>query len=219
MATILLLEDEIDLREEIADFLKSEGYQVLEATNIAEFTPLMHQFDIAIIDVGLPDGDGLQVASNLRSTRPKSGIVMLTAQSDLKTKISSLSESADFYLVKPVSFEELLAHMQALQRRVTIRWRLDLAKCELISPDAYSEVLNSMEFALVKALAKNAGKVVTRRAIAEALEIEWHQLDDRRLDQIVSRLRRRWSKTAGSELPIRTDYGKGFTFSTDIDVI
>ena len=66
MAKLLLLEDEVDYRQEIADFLQSEGHEVLEAGSAAEFTPLMDQMDIALIDVGLPDADGFELAALLR---------------------------------------------------------------------------------------------------------------------------------------------------------
>ncbi|WP_293778400.1 response regulator transcription factor [uncultured Oxalicibacterium sp.] len=219
MTTVLLLEDELDLREEIADFLQGEGYRVLEASTTEEFQSLLFAFDIAVIDVGLPDGDGLAIAADLREQRPQCGIIMLTAQSAVHIKLASLRDSSDAYLVKPVSFDELLAHLQSLQRRVASKWRLHLVERHLTAPNQHCEVLNDMETNLLQILAQHAGEVVTRRAIAAAFGVAWLEFDDRRLDQLVSRLRRRWLKATGAELPIRTDHGKGFTFTSEIDVV
>lgn len=219
MTTVLLLEDEVDLREEVADFLASEGYRVLEAGTVAEFEPLIDAFDIAVIDVGLPDGDGMKVAARLRAARPKCGIITLTAQGGLKNKIVSLRESSDFYLVKPVSFEELAAHLAALERRVSTRWQLQVMQRKLVSPRGHAELLNEQEMMLIELLARNAGEVVSRKAIAAAFGVDWLQFDERRLDQIVSRLRRRWLKNSGAELPFRTEHGKGFIFSAEIDLV
>ncbi len=218
MTTVLLLEDEVDLREEVADFLVSEGYRVLEAGTVGGFESLIDAFDIAIIDVGLPDGDGMQVAAKLRAARPKCGIVMFTAQGGLKNKITSLRESSDFYLVKPVSFEELAAHLTALERRVSTSWQLHVRERKLVSPSGHSELLNEQEMILMELLAKHAGEIVSRKAIAAASGVDWLQFDERRLDQTVSRLRRRWLRNSGKELPCRTEHGKGFTFSAEIDL-
>ncbi|GGI18028.1 response regulator transcription factor [Oxalicibacterium faecigallinarum] len=218
MTTILLLEDEADLREEVADFLVSQGYDVHEAGSVVQFEPLIDAFDIAIIDVGLPDGDGLQVAAKLRAARPQCGIVMLTAQGGLRNKIASLRESADFYLVKPVSFDELSAHLVALERRLGSNWQLRILQRKLISPSGYSGSLSENELILLKLIAAHPGTVVSRKMIAAAFGVDWLQFDERRLDQIVSRLRRRWLRESGKPLPFRTEHGKGFVFLATIDV-
>ena len=219
MTTILLLEDEIDLREEVADFLVSQGYRVCEAGSVAEFEPLIDTFDIAIIDVGLPDGDGMKVAARLRATRPKCGIVMLTAQGGLRNKIASLRESSDFYLVKPVSFDELSAHLAALERRLGSNWQLHVVQRKLVSPSGYSASLSENEMILMKLIATHPGTVVSRRTIAAAFGVDWLQFDERRLDQTVSRLRRRWLRESGKALPFRTEHGKGFVFLAAIELI
>jgi DNA-binding response OmpR family regulator len=215
----LLLEDEVDFREEIADFLTSEGYQVLEAGSVAEFTPLIEQIDIAVIDIGLPDGDGMDVAATLRSIRPKCGIIMLTALGSVSNKILSLRGSADYYLVKPVRFDELLAHMKALERRVAVNWRLLTVERQLHAPDGHCEALTEHEMILLELLAGKAGEVVSRRMIATAFGIDWIQYDERRLDQMVSRLRRRWRSRSGQDLPFRTEHGRGYSFCADIQVL
>ncbi len=219
MSRILLLEDEVDFREEIADFLISEGHSILEASTLAEFEPLIGQFDIAVVDIGLPDGSGRDAATQLRARQSQCGIIMLTALSDMNNRIGSLHESADCYLVKPVNFDELLAHVIALERRLVVRWQLDTVERELRAPYGHWEALTEHEMTLLQLLAGNPGKVVTRQAIAGAFGIRWLDFDDRRLDQTVSRLRRRWRSQSGQDLPCRTEHGKGFSFCADIEVL
>lgn len=219
MIRILLLEDEVDFREEIADFLSSEGHSILEASSIAEFEPLIGHFDIAVIDIGLPDGNGREAAAQLRAQQPQCGIIMLTALSDMGNRIGSLHESADCYLVKPVNFDELLAHVIALERRLVVRWQLDTVERHLRAPYGHYEALTDHEMVLMQLLSGNAGKVVSRQEIAAAFGIRWLDYDERRLDQTVSRLRRRWRNQSGQELPCRTEHGKGFSFCAAIEVL
>ncbi|MFC7289647.1 response regulator transcription factor [Herminiimonas glaciei] len=219
MAKLLLLEDEVDYRQEIADFLKSEGHQVLEAGSAAEFTPLMDVMDIALIDVGLPDADGFEVAALLRKHRNKCGIIMLTAQGGINHKIASLRGGADHYLVKPVRYDELLAHIKALERRMGLGgWRLDTIERKLYAPNGHAEILSEHELKLFELLAAQSGQAVSRRTIANAFGADWLDYDERRLEQIVSRLRRRWRENCPEELPFRTEHGKGYSFCADIEV-
>lgn len=220
MAKVLLLEDELDFREEIADFLTNEGYRVLEAGSVAEAAPLFEQVDIAVIDVGLPDGDGMEVAAELRSLRPRCGIIMLTALGGVGNKIASLRDSADYYLVKPVRFDELLAHLKALERRVgVVHWRLLTVDRKLQAPYGHCEALTEHEMTLMELMAGKAGQVVSRREIAAAFGIRWMDYDERRLDQMVSRLRRRWRQHSGQDLPVRTEHGKGYSFCAEVEIV
>lgn len=138
----LVVRKKIDFREGIAAFLVSEGYCVLEAWNVAEVEPLMAAFDIAIIDVDLPDNDGMKAAVRLRTARPKCGIVMLSARGNVKDKIASLSEAVNLYLTKLINFTELRAYLIALKRRIGTRWQLQCYRGRLLSPDGYAERLN-----------------------------------------------------------------------------
>lgn len=110
MVCVGLLEDEISLRSEVAEFIRSENYQVLEAGSIAEFKPLIPAIQIAIIDIGLPDGNGNDVAKILHQTSPHIGIIMLTARGSTNDKIKGLKSGADQYLIKPIDFDELSAY-------------------------------------------------------------------------------------------------------------
>ncbi|WP_050464877.1 response regulator transcription factor [Herbaspirillum autotrophicum] len=219
MAKILLLEDEADLRSEVVDFLCNEGHQVSEAGDVATFMPLIDAADIAIIDVGLPDGNGFSVAANLRKSHPRIGIIMLTARGSVDDKIIGLRGGADQYLVKPIRFTELAAYITAMARRVAPdNWRLNLIERRLHAPGGQAESMSSQEMSLLELLARNSGRVVDRPAIAKAFGADWLDYDERHLDQLVSRLRRRWQSATGFKLPLRTEHGQGYSFSVEIQV-
>jgi two-component system OmpR family response regulator len=220
MAKILLLEDEADLRFEVVDFLRSEGHVVLHAGTVAEFMPQIDIAEIAIIDIGLPDGNGFDVAQSLRKTHPRMGIIILTARGSSHDKINGLKLGADHYLVKPIRFTELAAYIASIARRVTPTiWRLHLVERKLTAPDGSAEKMTGVEMTMLELLARHAGQVVLRPAIATAFGTDWLSYDERHLDQLVSRLRRRWRKHNGTELPLRTEHGLGYSLCVDIDII
>ncbi len=98
MSEIVLLEDEIELREEVAAFLQKRGWHVKQAGSVTEFLQHIAQADVAIIDVMLPDGSGFEAAAQLRQERPGCGIIMLTARGATGDKLQGLYGGADHYL-------------------------------------------------------------------------------------------------------------------------
>lgn len=220
MIRVGLLEDEEDLRNEVADFLQSEGYETIEAGTIAEFELFASQCDIAVIDVGLPDGSGFSAAETLRQSCPQTGIILLTARGSIDDRINGLKGGADQYLVKPIKLNVLSAYIAALSRRVAppSTWRLSLIQRQLSAPNGYSKKMSALEMTLLELLARNAGQVVQRPAIASAFGSNWIDYDERHLDQLVSRLRKRWLKQTGEQLPLKTEHGQGYSFCVDIQI-
>lgn len=220
MITVGLLEDEVDLRSEIAEYLQSLDYQVLEAGTVKSFQPLIDQIQIAIIDIGLPDGDGFQVANNINLQHTQIGVIMLTAHGEIDDKIHGLSMGADQYLVKPIKFEELAANISALSRRIIPKsWEINTLQHQLISPQNIVDELSPYEFTLLELLAKHPGNIVSRTDIAEAFGVNWIEYDERHLDQLISRLRKRWKTNNNITLPIKTAHGQGYMFSEHIKLI
>lgn len=219
MVTIGLLEDEVDLRGEITEFLERQGFCALEAGSVNQFQDLIPKIQLAIIDIGLPDGDGFEVTDYIHKHKPEIGIIMLTARSDVNDKINGLKYGADQYLVKPIKFNELLAHINALSRRIIPQsWTLDRIRHQLTSPQNITEELTSYEFILIELLSINPGEIISRKQIATAFQVDWLDYDDRHLDQLISRLRRRW-KDAKVALPIKTAHGQGYLFGEHIEII
>ncbi|MDR3381808.1 response regulator transcription factor [Cupriavidus basilensis] len=216
MGNLVLLEDEIELREEIAAFLQKRGWKVSQAGSLAQFLPLAAQADIAVIDVMLPDGTGFVAASRLRRERPGCGIVMLTARGETQDKLHGLNGGADHYLVKPIKLLEFDAILRALSRRVVSNWWLDRQASTLVAPAGARLTVSSNESKLLEMLALHPTQPVDRRQIAEGFGFDWLSYDERRLETMVSRLRQRWRSESGSELPLKTAHRKGYTFAAPI---
>ncbi|MFJ9451949.1 MULTISPECIES: response regulator transcription factor [unclassified Herbaspirillum] len=220
MARVLLLEDEAGLRNEVADFLQREGHGVSETGSLAEFLHRIDDADIAIMDIGAPDGNDFAVLEQLHRTHPHIGTIMLTARGSIDDKIEGLKRGADHYLIKPVRLGELSAYVSSVSRRLRkSSWRLHLLERRLYAPDGRFHDINAMEILLLQLLARNMGQVVHRQQIAKAFGVEWIDYDERRLDQIISRLRRRWQNLSGEKLPLRTEHGQGYSFCESIDII
>ncbi|KEZ01549.1 transcriptional regulator [Burkholderia sp. MSh2] len=218
MGKVLLLDDEVELREEIAAFLRKCGWLVSEAGTIAEFRQLAMHTDMAIIDVMLPDGSGFDAAAWLRAQRQGCGIVMLTARGETLDKVSGLKGGADHYIVKPAKLIELDATLHALSRRVVANWRLDRQAFALFAPDGKRLDVSGSEISLLELMARHPARPVSRRQIAETFGYDWIDYDERRLEAVVSRLRRRWRNELGSDLPLRTVHREGYTFAEPLSL-
>jgi len=212
MPTILLLEDELALREEVADFLCNRGHRVLQAGSLSEFVPLVEQARMFLLDLMLPDGTGLEAARLVREQSPQAGIIMLTARGQLQDRIEGLRCGADHYLVKPFGLLELGAIIDALLRRVGSEWILDVSSGRLSDPESRSMNLTPQELILVRCLCEAGAEPVSKRQLVEAMGHDWASYDLRRLDTLVSRLRLRWRREAGRELPLKTLHREGYGF-------
>ena len=217
MTTIALLEDEAGLREEVADFLESCGHRVLQAGTLAEFAALVTQARIVVLDVMLPDGSGFDAVRQVRSASRRTGIVMLTALGELQDRLTGLNEGADHYLVKPFRLLELEAVIESLLRRIGREWVFDAGNATLLDQLGHSLSLTDQEAAFVRVLARARGAVISRREVVDALGQEWASYDMRRLDTLVSRLRSRWQRSCGRDLPLRTLHREGYGFGETID--
>lgn len=219
MARIALLEDEPDLRQEIARFLEDRGHEVLQAGSLGEFRTLHDPIDVGVFDLMLPDGHGLEAVSWLRARHAHAGVIVLTARGSLHDRLQGLDGGADHYLVKPFSLAELAAIIQSLLRRLGAGWRLDGQHRQLIGPTGDALALSRQEMVLFELLSERLDVVVSRRTLVEALGANWLDFDLRRLDTMVSRLRRRWRESAGSDLPLKTEHRYGYSFGDAIERI
>lgn len=223
MAHIILLEDEPVLLEELAEFLQAAGHAVTACSTIAEFRRLFvpQQHLLAIIDLGLPDGDGLDLIGALRAQRHRLGIIVLTARSATHDKISGLFGGADHYLPKTASLQELAATLATLKRRIDFdlapRWRLSASPPRLTPPGFEPIALSNQDYTVLLALA-GGGACVSREAIVRALGENYFDYDQRRLDTQMRRLRRKVEQACGLQLPVTTLRNLGYHFYDDIEV-
>ncbi|MCG2586309.1 response regulator [Massilia sp. TS11] len=175
--SVLLVEDDRELRRTLRDALLVEGYQVHAAASLADARALAahNTLDLVLLDLGLPDGDGASLLAELRQ-RSSAPLLVISARHDEGQKISLLDAGADDYLVKPFSLSELLARMRvALRHRGTVlaaaitQYRAAGVAVDLsarrVTRDGAEVHLTPTEFALLARLVRSAGQVVTHRQL------------------------------------------------------
>jgi Response regulators consisting of a CheY-like receiver domain and a winged-helix DNA-binding domain len=183
LPTLLVVEDDPDLRAVLTRILTGEGYQVLCASDgesgLTE--ALNREPDLVILDVGLPVRDGVEVVRELRERGFRAPTLMLTARGSLEDRVSGLDAGADDYLPKPFELPELLARVKALLRRASINVDGSLLRVRdiVLDPikrrverDGQEIDLSRKEFALLEYLMRNEGRVVSRQMIGEQV---WRQ--------------------------------------------
>ena len=219
MLPLIVLEDEPILRQELKEFLGSLGYAPSCAANLREFDqqfdPQLHR--IALIDIGLPDGNGLQLIGRLRRQGHQLGIIVFTARGGANDRIDGLEIGADHYLSKGCDLDELAATLSALARRLNqhygeVQWLLNVPSRQLLAPDKAPLSLTEQETLLLHCLMRHSGDHVTRRQLVEALGMNYLDYDPQRLDTLMSRLRRKVQAHAGQALPVKTSRNQGYCF-------
>ncbi|CAB3652604.1 Transcriptional regulatory protein RstA [Achromobacter animicus] len=227
MTKALLVEDDAKLARLIAQFLEQHGFNVVQAYRGDHAVDAFrrHEPAITILDLMLPGRDGLQVCRDLRafSSAP---ILMLTAREDDVDQILGLESGADDYVIKPVEPRVLLARIRALMRRHNqAEMQPELLVFGPLSIDrqtravvlAGAEVdLTTLEFEMLWALASQAGQVLTRDDLLNAVRgIEFNGLD-RTVDVCISKLRRKLDDDPRDPARIKTIWGKGYLFSPKV---
>ncbi|PLX70226.1 MAG: DNA-binding response regulator [Azoarcus sp.] len=226
---IVIVEDNNDLLDDLLFGLEHAG---LNARGVSSATALDDLVgggafipDLLILDIGLPGEDGHSIACRMRADQTALGIIMLTARSDTREKLKALDGGADHYLVKPVSIDELVAVIRALGRRIPAadepseQCQLKCRQYGVIAPSGEQMDLTALEMTLMRTLAEQQGGPVSRRSIVSAMGHEWLDYDQRRLDTLISRLRRRWREKTGFRLPLETERGEGYRFSAPVVLI
>ncbi len=175
---------------------------------------------ILVLDINLPDGDGFAIAGEVRRTRPNLGIVLLTGRDLLEDRIRGLEEGADLYLVKPVDVRELAAALRSLHRRILPEgqggWVLRSLHSCLVTPGGVSVPLTNSELSALVPLVATAGHPVSREVLLGALGQEEGYHAERRLETLLSRLRRKVVDAAGEALPVLARHGEGYVFAAEV---
>jgi len=176
---ILLVEDDTSLAQGLQIALRREGLTVDHVTTgkAALHAVQAEAPDLIILDLGLPDMDGLEVLNSLRSGKQALLVMVLTARDTTADKISGLDQGADDYLAKPFEVSELLARLRALERRVTAVQTSDISIGQVVldtlthtvSVDGKNVELPRREFMLLKALMENPGRVMSREKLETRL--------------------------------------------------
>ena len=224
---ILIIDDDQRLAGMVADYLGGAGFRVIPAHTATEGQQRLkrEQFDALILDLMLPDADGLDLCRRLRGTTDVP-ILMLTARGEPMDRVVGLEVGADDYLAKPFEPRELQARLRAILRRKgapakaeTLRFgRLEIDKgARLVRVDGEERTITSYQFAILLALAERAGRVLSRDALMDLLKGEKLEAFDRSVDVHVSRIRAAIEDDPKKPKRILTVRGTGYVFARDQD--
>lgn len=215
---LLLVEDHEDLRAELAFQLRYHRMDVIEAADAASCDrQLSTQLpDILVLDINLPDRSGYAIASEVKQRHPHVGIIMLTARAELDDRVLGFEVGADVYMVKPVDFRELHACIKSLLARLSLgdkqaQWIFSESSRLLAAPDHNTLELTTLEALTFKTMLQSRGSVCPRETLHEVLGFSGLDLNDIRLNTLISRLRRRLVQF-NPELRIVTWRNKGYAY-------
>jgi DNA-binding response OmpR family regulator len=222
----LVVEDEPKVAQALQRGLQNEGFEVSLAHTLEDALLQLadEAFDVILLDLMLPDGDGVDLLNTLRSRHVETPVLVLTARDSVEDRIAGLDNGADDYLVKPFAFEELLARVRALLRRPNLGEPIRLSVADLEMDLATRQVtrrghtidLTGREFDLLNYLMRHEGRIVSRGMLAQRV---WRDTArsttlDNVIDVHMARVRRKID-VAGATKLIHTVRGVGFTLRVD----
>lgn len=227
-ATILIVDDEPDVREVLEEYFLAHDYAPVGAKNAEAARALAGKsaIDLALIDINMPGEDGLSLARHLRERYPKIAIVMLTSASTVLDRIVGLEMGADDYVPKPFDPRELLARIKSVLRRTSAANRaelgaarvrigrcvLDLTAGRLTDAEGNEVPMSPLEFDLLKALAEHPNHALSRERILNlSQQRDWDPFD-RSVDLRVMRLRKKIEPDPEHPRYIRTVRNEGYVF-------
>jgi len=224
-----VIEDDAAIRQGIVGALEFKGYQTLEAGDgdSGLQTALTAGYDLLLLDLVLPGRDGLEILKELRAAKPTLPVIILTARGDESDRVKGLDLGADDYVVKPFSVKELLARAEAVLRRSPERpmdvasikvpgGKADLNRCEVRFEDGGRNDLSEREMQLLRYLACNAGRAVSRDEILSRVwGVEPTRIETRTIDMHVARLREKLRDDRPEPRIIQTVRGKGYMFQEE----
>lgn len=231
---ILVVEDAPELREMLELYLQEAGYAVESTALGRECLRLVEQDppSLVLLDIGLPDIDGLSVVARLRASSPNMGVMLVTARDDDFDRIVGLEAGADCYLTKPVNLRVLLAQVRSLMRRYGKaapdapsglrlgRFQVDLLYRRILDEHGEDVSLTPGEFALLIGLIERRGKVVSRQQLLSSMRMgPDEEADLRTVDTLIGRLRRKLERSPNRPLLVQTVYGKGYRLAAEGEVV
>jgi DNA-binding response OmpR family regulator len=218
---ILIVEDEDDFRDGLVELLNLEGFDAYGVGSIHEYLEWnkKNQYDILILDRNLPDGDGLDILRKYHKQSDKDSII-LSCEGQSHDRILGMNVDADYYLVKPFPSDELLAILHRIERKHLVvqssdseTWLLNLVRWELKTPNSLEIELTRSEFALLHCFVNKSGQVIAREDIVKGLGFNPEVYDNRRLEVMLRRLRKKIEDIGVVKFPLQTVYGVGLVFN------
>lgn len=223
---ILIVEDNIHLAQDMQTFLEDNGFVVERAATLAQSTEKLevYQYDLVIVDLGLPDGDGLELVQKIKAGNSDTGILILTAREAVEDKVKGLNLGADDYMTKPFHKAELNARILSVLRRnkfgrsnilETGELKIDLIAGQAFVGDMPLN-LTKKEYDLLLYFMQNSNRVLTKESIAEHLWGDHIDQSDS-FDFIYNHIKNLRKKiiSAGGKNHIQAMYGMGYKLSTE----
>lgn len=237
MPDILVVDDDDGLRLDLVDYLSLKGFRATGAATAAACRQALDRMppDVILLDVRLPDGHGFALAREIHARFGVGcGLIMLTGLSTPTDRIDGLDSGADAYLVKHATLREIEATVRSVLRRLpaaaaateappappaggpdSVGWRLLRGDWTLQAPNAARITLTATEVAFLEALLARPGTPCPRAHLIAALGRPSMRFNERNLDEVVRRLRRKVEEASGMAVPIRVVYGVGYCFTGD----
>ena len=235
---VLIVDDDPEIRRLLVDYLARNGFEAIAARDGREMWQMLarHVIDLVVLDLMLPDIDGLTLCRDLRAKSNTQGIpvLMLTARGEETDRIIGIEMGADDYLVKPFNPRELLARIKSILRRTralppSLRpeptrclgfagWCLDTATRLLTAPDGVATPLSGGEYRLLRILLDHPNRVLNRDQLTEMIHGREAEAYDRAIDVQVSRLRQRLRDDSREPELIKTVRGEGYVLAASVEV-
>lgn len=238
---VLIVDDDPRICNLLSRYLRQEGFTTITAHSGSEMWGKIEAEDpnLVILDIKLPDNDGLTLARELRN-RSSIGIIMLTGKSDPVDKVVGLELGADDYITKPFDQRELLARVRSVLRRTNSEqqangtpqeksnqdpncasfdgWVLNFTEHTLTGPDGENVHLTSYEFQLLEALVVRANRTLSRDAILDLIAGREHHPQDRSIDVLIGKLRRKIEKDPKNPSMVKSIRGVGYKFTAKVEI-
>ncbi|MGB2740145.1 MAG: two-component system response regulator TorR [Cognaticolwellia sp.] len=233
---ILVVEDEAITRAKLVGYFQHAGYRVSEAENKAQMNVVLENYhiDLVMLDINLPDEDGLMITRNLRS-HSNIGIVLVTGRTDSIDKIIGLEMGADDYVTKPFELRELLVRVKNILWRISLTAQNPVIATELEDDDLFRfgqcsfdipkrkllknnipVKLTKAEYDILVAFVANPSRVLSRDRLLNLIEHRVDAPNDRTIDVLVRRLRNKIEDNPKDPQIFTTIHGEGYLFAADI---
>lgn len=233
--TVLVVEDDAAIRSLLDRCLNADGYRVIALAEAAGVEAVLeaNPVDLALIDIGLPDMDGLTLTRRLNSAFDI-GIIIISGRRDLTDRVVGLELGADDYITKPFEPREVLARVKSVLRRSSHRgvlagapggrhkklafgeWTLDLTSQTLCDPHGNEVTLTSGEFKLLETLVSHANRVLSREQLLDMVYVNDAPAFDRSIDVRIGRLRKKLEGNARESRFIKTIRNSGYLFAATV---
>lgn len=231
---ILSIDDDADLQIVLSHYLEEDGYKVITARSVAAALEKVEiaSFDVILLDLTLPDGDGMSLIPQLRS-KSQAVIIVVSGKSNTTEKIVCLEMGADDYMTKPFELRELSARIRAILRRSNDNqkpgqthspthaekvnfggWCLDRTQYQLFDENSKTADLTTGEFKLLEALVLSSNRVLSREHLFDLTREQGYDSYDRAIDIQIARLRKKLGKNSGM---IKTVRGVGYMFKGETE--